>query len=161
MHAAQILTDEGMLDVLEPWFYETVQQHLYSRIAPQFWSKFQDPVPSSGLVQYLKESFDGLHSQLSMFWPCIEKLYRIQRHFSEQDSQRHPVLPIIKQRTREEKARETLVLYFKAIVFATCTRHFHEAISSFYFMAFKAFDSSICSKKGMCSYYIDWSDQGE
>jgi len=125
-----------MHQIIEPWFFEIVQQQLCSQVAPQFWSKFETPIPISDVVDHIQSVFDDMYLKLSTYWTSVKQLESIQNYLSAVSNRNRHM-----QDTKDLHVK--LILLFKAIlfpVFPKNTRNFQNALQHFFSKAFKAFD---------------------
>ncbi|KAK2162162.1 hypothetical protein LSH36_102g00040 [Paralvinella palmiformis] len=136
IHALEILCANEMHQIIEPWFFEIVQQQLCSQVAPQFWSKFETPIPISDVVDHIQSVFDDMYLKLSTYWTSVKQLESIQNYLSAVSNRNRHM-----QDTKDLHVK--LILLFKAIlfpVFPKNTRNFQNALQHFFSKAFKAFD---------------------
>ena len=123
--------------IIEPWFFEIVQQQLRSQVAPQFWSKFETPVPSGDVISHIQAVFDDTYLKLSTYWTSVKQLESIQNILHNINNAKEPT-------QNAEDLHQKLILLFKAIlfpVFPKNTKNFQDALQQFFFKAFKAFDA--------------------
>lgn len=131
----EILHDYDMDKVIREWFFNTVQQHLSSEVSPKFWSYFVQPVKKSDVFGTVRDCFDYLYSQLSIYLPCARRLEEIEQLVMMIHSVTEPL----------DSPLEHLKLIFKGTVFYSGTKHFCDAILEFLGQAFCAFDAKYFS----------------
>ncbi|XP_041369273.1 anaphase-promoting complex subunit 2-like isoform X2 [Gigantopelta aegis] len=143
--AVQVLQQHGLGHIIEEWFLENIQQDLRHRVAPQFWSSFDDKklktdeekLKSCEKNEHLKsgdrlyEAVDYLHSVTMQTIPCIDRLEALRL---QEESYGPPV--------SSKRILNIIITYYKAIIFFTVPHCFLACVERFYSEAFRVFQHS-------------------
>lgn len=133
-----VLHDYGMDKVLREWFFTTIQQHLSGKVSREFWKHFAQPIPKAKILMVIRDAFDLLHSELSIYLPCIQRLELIEDVvvISEHDDS---------SQVNSKNPSMLLQCVIKGTVFYTTTKYFCEVILEFLGRVFCAFDAKYFS----------------
>ena len=78
LEAAHVLELRQLGHIISEWFFENFKRDLQERVAPQFWQRFQMPVPGSEVVVHVSKAIRDLYDHVAAYSLCFEKLATIQ-----------------------------------------------------------------------------------
>ncbi|KAL4219155.1 Anaphase-promoting complex subunit 2 [Mactra antiquata] len=136
--ATNILCDNGLLNLLEDWFFEEVQQDLRQRVSPAFWKFFEGLVPQDSVadkseqnIVCLLQATEYLHKISEEYKPCIQLLESLPREINRNYS----MLAFC----GVNKISDVVRILFKSVVFTRASREFRDCVGQFYAQAFSVF----------------------
>ncbi|XP_053380784.1 anaphase-promoting complex subunit 2-like isoform X2 [Mercenaria mercenaria] len=136
--AVNILGHNGLINLLEDWFFEEVQRDLRQRVAPVFWNFFEnaseDGTENEKLEQNiacLLQAADYLHKISQEYQPCLQALESLPREINRNYS----MLAFC----GVAKVTDVVRILFKAVVFNRASREFRQCVGQFYSQAFRVF----------------------
>lgn len=84
-----LLCENGLVNLLEDWFFEEIQRDLRQRVAYQFWQYFQSlgcdlstENDTEKNVDCFLQAIDYLHKIAQDYQPCIQAIERIPREIN-------------------------------------------------------------------------------
>lgn len=136
--AVTVLCHNGLINLLEDWFFEELQRDLRQRVSPAFWSFFQntstDTIENEKLehnIACLLQAADYLHKISQEYQPCLQALENLPREINRNYS----MLSFC----GVAKVTDVVRILFKAVVFNKASREFRECVGQFYSQAFGVF----------------------
>jgi hypothetical protein len=132
------LCHNGLINLLEDWFFEELQRDLRQRVSPAFWSFFEN-IAKDGTenerieqnIACLLQAADYLHKISQEYQPCLNALENLPREINRNYS----MLSFC----GVAKVTDVVRILFKAVVFNKASREFRECVGLFYSQAFRVF----------------------
>lgn len=127
INAVQVMFENELGHLIKEWFKECVQQDLRQRVAPEFWSHF-DNMDSENTSGHLASAIEFLHDVFSEYTPCMKKMEAVCPQSLTDTLNAFP-----------SDLSDLIIIYFKAIIFYAVPQTFLAIVDSFYSQAFKVF----------------------
>ncbi|KAL5012414.1 hypothetical protein ScPMuIL_010965 [Solemya velum] len=127
INAIQVMCENDLGHLVKEWFQECVQQDLRQRVAPEFWSHF-DNIDGDNASKHLASAVEFLHDVFSEYTPCMKKMEAVCPQRATETLNAYPT-----------ELSDLIIIYFKAIIFYAVPQNFLEIVDSFYSQAFKVF----------------------
>ncbi|KAL3869262.1 hypothetical protein ACJMK2_041966 [Sinanodonta woodiana] len=140
--AVDILVQNGIVNIIEDWFFENVQRDIRQRVAPNFWNYYTSTAcqGASEWSDNLLKAVQFLHQVSEEYKPSLQRLESI-------SSGTHPKNSL-QTFCGVQKLSDVLITLFKAIIFAQVPNGYQEGLDHFYSEAFKVFNDTNSDNKG-------------
>ncbi|XP_022094921.1 anaphase-promoting complex subunit 2-like [Acanthaster planci] len=132
-----MLTEQGMANLLEEWFMETLQQTLQKEVIPQFWSHFSLHHSPPGKLSLTEDS--PLVTAINMLYTSMAPFMNSARTLSELAVETHLTKRVNYTYVKCTELVERIQTVLKAILFDHTPKCFQGLVHDFYSQAFQAF----------------------